>query len=301
MRRRSLSPRAESVLLRLAGVVLMLGAWELIAEFLVTSVGTSKDPNFPSIEYLATHSLLRMSDYWGGGWGVPSPENGGAETYAGAFLAIGNASLVSLERVVLGVLIGVAAGLALGLVTSSSRVVRQIVAPSIHFLRMVPFLAMTALFAVWFGNRSSAVVIFIAYAVCLVVFIGTINAVSNISGIYFARAAVSGLNRLQTYYWITLRAIVPEIRASILVSLGLAWTLDVAAELLGVQQGLGARMADALRFQYTGRIILLAIIYLVFAAIFFYSVQAILDWVIRWHPGSRHAALARKGAGREVG
>ena len=52
-------------------VLLVLGlAWELLSH-IVTAKGSYDEPLVPGWGYLFGNSLLRMSDYWGGGFGVP--------------------------------------------------------------------------------------------------------------------------------------------------------------------------------------------------------------------------------------
>jgi ABC-type nitrate/sulfonate/bicarbonate transport system permease component len=70
----------------------------------------------------------------------------------------------------------------------------------------------------------------------------------------------------------------------------LAWTLDVAAELLGSQNGLGVIMQDALRFAYTGRVLLIGFVFVLYAGLSYYAVQALTARAIRWHAGATRQA-----------
>lgn len=271
------------LLLRFAVIALIVAAWEF-ASHIFTHVGTSGDPTLPSIEYLSTSSFRRLSDFWTGGLGAPSPSAGGKETYWGAILAVGQASVASLRRVFIGVGVGFILGVIVGLLTSASRRARAFMAPSMHFLRMVPFLALAPLFEVWFGKTDLGAIGFIAYGVSVVCFTGTIGAVNNIPAVFTDRAATNGASRWATYRRVILPGIVPAMRATVLVALGLAWTLDVAAEILGTQRGLGVMMDYSLRFSYTGRVIVVAVIYLFYAAVTYYVVQYLTAVMIRWQP-----------------
>jgi sulfonate transport system permease protein len=275
--------RRVPLFLRLGVIAFVVAAWELAAH-VFTHIGTSGDPTVPSIEFLATNSVRRLSDFWNGGLGAPSPSAGGKETYWGAVLAVGQASAASLERVFVGVTIGLALGIVVGLLTSTSRRLRAIMAPSMHFLRMVPFLALAPLFEVWFGKSDLGAITFIAYGVSVVTFTGTIGAVSVLPRVFTERAATNGASRWATYRHVILPGIVPAMRATVLTALGLAWTLDVAAEILGTQHGLGVMMDYSLRFSYTGRVIVVALIFLFYAAVTYYLVQYLTAVMIRWQP-----------------
>ena len=192
-------------------------AWELLS-VLITATGSYDEPLVPSWGYLIRDSLLRMSDYWDGSLGVPSPAEGGPATYAAAFLALAQASLITFERLILGVGTGLTAGIVLGLAVATSDVARRLIAPTIHILRMTPFLAMIPLFNLWFGASTFGIVLFVAYGVAVIMFIGTINAVANVPEVYFDRGATVGAGRMAIFRRIVLPAIFPEIRSSLLLS-----------------------------------------------------------------------------------
>ena len=105
-------------------------------------------------------------------------------------------------------------------------------------------------------------------------FIGTINAVGNIPEVYFDRAATAEASTLTNYRLIVLPAIVPELRASLLLSFGLAWSLVVAGVLLGAQEGLGVIVTYALQFAYTGRVMIVTFLFILYAGISFAIVDA---------------------------
>ena len=268
------------------GLVVLLagvGGWEILAS-LVTAKGSYHEPLVPRWGYLMRDSLLRMSDYWDGSLGVPSPSQGAPPTYAAALLALGQASLITLERMVIGVAGGVVAGVGLGLAVSASRLLRQLVAPTVHILRMTPFLAMIPLFDLWFGAATFGIILFVAYGVAVILFIGTINAVRNVPPVFFDRAATLGAGRVTVFRHIVLPAIFPEIRASMLLSFGLAWSLVVGGELLGAQTGLGVIVTYALQFAYTGRVLIVAFLFVLYAGISFSLFDSLSRRAAKWHP-----------------
>ncbi len=128
-------------------IVLIFG-WELLSR-IVTAKGSYGEPLVPGCGYLLGNSLLRMSDYWDGGFGIPAPSQGGPATYAAALLALGAASLVTFERVFSGIAFGTLSGIGLGLLVATSDVSRRLIAPTVHIVRMTPFLAMIPLFNLW--------------------------------------------------------------------------------------------------------------------------------------------------------
>lgn len=255
--------------------------WELLSR-VITATGSYDEPLIPGWGYLWNNSLLRMADYWPGGFGVGSPMTGDPATYVAAALALAKASLITIGRVLAGVTVGVFAGVGLGLLVSMSKLASALVAPTVHIMRMAPFLAMIPLFNLWFGASAFGIILFIAYGVVVIMFIAALNAVRNVPAVYRQRARVSGASGTQTYLLVVLPAILPELRAGLMLSLGLAWSLVVAGELLGAQQGLGVIVTYALQFAYTGRVLIVAFLFLLYAAIFFAVAEYLTRRVLTW-------------------
>jgi sulfonate transport system permease protein len=115
-------------------------------------------------------------------------------------------------------------------------------------------------------------------------FIGTINAVRNVPKVYFDRAATVAASRTTVFRHVVLPAIFPEIRASFLLSFGLSWSLVVGGELLGAQSGLGVIVTYALQFAYTGRVLIIAFLFVIYAGLSFALFDAVSRRIIDWHP-----------------
>ena len=274
--------RLVSVASGIGVFVALVLLWELLSR-IVTATGSYDEPLVPGWGYLWSNSLLRMADYWDGSLGIPSTVEGDPPTYAAAILALGKASLITFQRVLIGLVAGVVVGVGLGVLVSMSSLARRLLAPSVHILRMTPFLAMIPLFNLWFGAATIGIILFVAYGVGVIMFIGAINAVGNVPRVYFDRAATAGAGLATRYRLIVMPAIVPELRASLLLSIGLAWSLVVAGELLGAQEGLGVIVIYALQFAYTGRVMIIAFLFILYAGISFALVEAVSRWFIRWH------------------
>jgi sulfonate transport system permease protein len=279
-------------------LVLIIG-WQLLS-MVVTAKGSYDEPLIPGWGYLISNSLLRMSDYWGGGFGVPAPSEGGQPTYAAALLALGSASLITFERVFLGIVLGTIGGIGLGLLVATSEIARRLIAPTVHIVRMTPFLAMIPLFNLWFGASTFGIILFVAYGVAVIMFIGTVNAVRNVPNVYLQRTATVGASRVSVFRYVIIPAIFPEIRASFLLSFGLSWSLVVGGELLGAQSGLGVIVTYALQFAYTGRVLIVAILFILYAGLSFAAFEAVSQRIIDWHPQVEQRMISAEAGKRRV-
>jgi sulfonate transport system permease protein len=208
------------------------------------------------------------------------------------------------QRVFFGIMFGTLGGISLGLLVATFDAARRLIAPTVHIVRMTPFLAMIPLFNLWFGANTFGIVLFVAYGVAVIMFIGTVNAVRNVPKVYFERAATVGASRATVFRHVVLPAIFPEIRASFLLSFGLSWSLVVGGELLGAQSGLGVIVTYALQFAYTGRVMIIAFLFVIYAGLSFAVFDAMSRRIIDWHPqvGQKliSAQVSRRGVGGTV-
>src|SRR5439155_9952897 len=265
-------------------VLLALGRiWELVSA-LYTGAAAPGEPMVPGWQVVFTRTLRSLSDYWGGGFGVKAVSEGGARTYQGALLAIASNSIDTIERLFAGLALGGAAGTLLGLAVSWSRWTRRIVQLPGHIVRTFPLLAMIPLFQLWFGISFIGMVLFVSYGVAVIFFVGTINAVGNVPQIYLDYARVLGAGKLRLYRTVVLPAIFPELRSSILLSLGLGWTLVLGAEYLGAQTGLGQIIVYSEQFAYVDRMFLVALVFVLYASVSYALFDRISRWMTRWAP-----------------
>ena len=167
-RRRDL---AVSVAVFLALIVL----WEILS-LVYTAEAQPGEPMVAGWGTLFTRTLLSLSDYWQGGFGVKSVADGAQRSYLAAILSLASHSAATFVRLISGLLLGGVLGVALGLGVSWSRWSRRLVELPTQFLRALPLLAMVPLFQLWFGTYFFGQVLFVAYGVGVIVFAGVVNA-----------------------------------------------------------------------------------------------------------------------------
>jgi sulfonate transport system permease protein len=237
---------------------------------------------------------VSLADYWQGGFGVKAIAQGGERTVAGALLAILSNSWDTSLRLYSGLALGAVAGIAAGLAVSWSKWSRRIVSLPGQVLRTFPLMALIPMFQLWFGLTFKGMMLFVALGVGVIFFTGTVNAVANIPPIYVDYARTQGASRFQVYRSVILPAMFPELRSSILLGLGMAWTAVVAAEFLGAQTGLGQIIVYSQYFGYVDRMFLVALILLVYAAItyalFERASRRLTEWMPREGGGARSSA-----------
>jgi sulfonate transport system permease protein len=278
---RFVSSRWVSILVLLG----MAGAWQLLS-VVYRAEAVPGEPMIPGWQTLATKTFRSLADYWQGGFGVAGVAGGGEPSYAAALLAVLSNSLDTMVRLYVGLIVGAIAGTALGLAVSWSSWTRRLVEPSVQFLRTLPLLAMVPLFQLWFGTYFSGKVTFVAYGIGVIFFAGVVNAVKNVPQIYIDNARTLGATRLQLYRTVILPAIFPELRATILLSLGTGWAAVLGAEYLGAQSGLGYIIVYSEQFAYLDRMFLVALLFIIYASITYSAFNALSLRMLRWVPRS---------------
>jgi sulfonate transport system permease protein len=274
------SQLAVSVLVLLA----MAGCWQVLSQ-IYTAEAAPGEPLVPGWQVLFSHTFRLLADYWPGGLGVPSVAEGAQRSYTAAALALLLHSWDTMLRLYTGFACGAFGGAALGLAVSWSDWSRRLVNLPLQFLRTLPLLAMVPLFELWFGTYFAGKVLFVAYGVGVIFFAGVVNAVGNVPQLYIDYARTLGATRARLYWTVIIPAILPELRSSILLSLGTAWAGVLGAEYLGAQSGIGYVIEYASQFGYVDRMFLIALVIVVYASVSY----ALFNWLagrwLVWTPG----------------
>ena len=270
-----------------AGVFLALAAIWQLASILFPYESAPGEPMAPGWQIIATRTFLDLADYWPGGFGVAAVARGGPRTYAGAALAVLSNSWDTSLRLYAGLALGALVGLTAGLAVSWSKWSRRIVGLPAQILRTFPMMALIPMFQLWFGATFLGMTLFVAFAVGVIFFTGTVNAVGNVADVYVDCARTQGASRFQIYRSVILPAMFPELRSSILLSLGMAWTAVIAAEFLGAQSGLGQIIVFSQYFGYVDRMFLVALILLLYAAITYALFERVSRRLTEWMPRDR--------------
>lgn len=183
------------------------------------------------------------------------------------------AILFSLGLTLSGFGIGMFIGILLGLAIAYSRNFMEIVGPVMEFTRPVPIFALIPLFLLWFGIGILPQIVLIALGVSTVLGVTTYEAVRNMPSVYIRAAQNLGADKKQIFRTVVIPYITPHLIGAIRVAAGTSWGLNVAAEFMGSQVGLGFHMIVHQIYLDTAGII---------AIIFIYSVLAIgLDQIIQ--------------------
>ncbi|HEY9548879.1 MAG TPA: ABC transporter permease [Kiloniellaceae bacterium] len=157
---------------------------------------------------------------------------------------------VTVWRVAVGFAVGAGAATVLGALTGSSRLLRELLDPTLQALKAVPSLAWVPLFILWFGIFETSKVLLIAIGVFFPIYLNLITAILGTDRKLVEVARICGLSRFDLVRRILVPATLPSYLTGLRSGLALGWMFVIAAELMGASQGLGFLMIDG---QMTGR------------------------------------------------
>lgn len=153
--------------------------------------------------------------------------------------------VASLFRVTWGYLgalmFAVPVGMMLGLSARGERAIN----PILQILRPISPLAWIPIAILWFGVGDVSAMFLIFLASFLPLTVATMHAVHNIEEVHLRAGRNFGLGRAQLVRSVILPAILPQLLVGMRITLGIAWLVVVAAEMIAVNSGLGFLIIDA--------------------------------------------------------
>ncbi len=117
--------------------------------------------------------------------------------------------------------------------------------PLIQIFRPISPLAWIPISILWFGVGDLAAVFLIFLASFLPMTVTAMNAVRNIAPVHLNAGRNFGLSEMQVVYQVLYPAVMPQLIVGLRITLGIAWLVVVAAEMIAVNSGLGFLIIDA--------------------------------------------------------
>ncbi|WP_372749530.1 nitrate ABC transporter permease, partial [Litorivivens sp.] len=231
----ALSINVRATLLSVILLTVMLGLWEALnqppeasgelSEYELLMGGAESEARVPPPSQVISHAINELSD--------PFYDAGPNDKGIGIQLAY------SLYRVMAGYLSAALIAIPLGFVIGMSPMFYKALNPYIQVLRPISPLAWMplALFIIKDSEKSAVFVIFI----CSIwpMLINTAFGVANVRNDWIRVAQTHELGSLRTAFQVILPAAAPTILTGMRISIGIAWLVIVAAEMLVGGTGIG--------------------------------------------------------------
>jgi NitT/TauT family transport system permease protein len=153
--------------------------------------------------------------------------------------------VASLFRVTWGFVLAAILAIPIGLTLGLYRRAEYAFNPIIQLLRPISPLAWIPISILWFGVGDVAAIFLIFLASFLPLVVTAMNAVASIPDVYLNAGRNFGLKRSQIVFGVLYPAVTPQLILGLRITLGIAWLVVVAAEMIAVNSGLGFLIVDA--------------------------------------------------------
>ena len=168
---------------------------------------------------------------------------------------LGTATLVSVQRVVIGFAIGATVGLVLAVVAGLSPLGEHTVDPPMQMLRTLPHFGLIPLFIIWMGIGEAPKLALIALGVAFPLYLNTLAGIHGIDRRTTEAARAMGLTWRQRIRHVVVPGALPQTLVGLRQSLGIAWLTLIVAETISAHSGLGYLINHARDFLQTDVIV----------------------------------------------
>jgi sulfonate transport system permease protein len=197
--------------------------------------------------------------------------------------------LVSLQRVAEGLALGVAAGVLLAVASGLFRLAEDLLDPVLQAARAVPILGLVPLVIIWFGVGEAPKVFLIALGCAFPVYINTFAAIRGVDDKLVEAGQVFGLSRAGLIQKVILPGSLPGFLVGLRFALVGAWIIDVVAEEINAQSGLGYLINQAQTTDRTDIMFLCLAIYAVVGLLADALVRLLERTLLTWRTAFRGA------------
>jgi NitT/TauT family transport system permease protein len=153
--------------------------------------------------------------------------------------------VASLFRVTWGFGLAVILAVPLGLALGWYRRGEMAFYPIVQMFRPISPLAWIPIAILWFGVGDIAAIFLIFVGCFFPLLLTSMSAVRNIPAVYFNAGRNFGLSSTAFISRVLYPAVMPQLLTGLRITLGIAWLVVVAAEMISVNSGLGFLIVDA--------------------------------------------------------
>ncbi|SAL42655.1 taurine ABC transporter permease [Caballeronia sordidicola] len=191
-------------------------------------------------------------------------------------------SAASLSRVFAALALAVVTAVPLGVLIGLNPTARAIADPLIEFYRPVPPLAYLPLIVIWCGIGEPSKILLIWLAIFAPLTISTQQGVRRVKQSRLRGAQALGATRWQLIRYIVVPSAAADVLTGIRVSLGVGWSVLVAAELIAATRGLGFMIQSAAQFLVTDVVIMGIVVIALIAGVFEWGLRSLQRVLVPW-------------------
>lgn len=243
------------LMLRLLGVVAILGSWEAAAQFGWVKPLFISRPSafFPALWSTLLEGSLLQRD-------LP----------------------VTLFETFVGFVIASILGIGLALLLHEFPLLDAVVQPFLTAFNSTPRVALAPVFVLWFGLEALSKIVLVISLVFFIVIINTLAGLKASDRDHLLLARTLGVGRWQRFWKFVFPAATPAIFAGLQLGLVYALLGAITGEILGGHGGVGARMAVAINTFRTDDFFAVLLFLMLFSTALGALVRTLERWLLNW-------------------
>ncbi len=152
--------------------------------------------------------------------------------------------LVSLKRILIGLLLALLVGVPLGLLIGSYRHLEAATTPAFQFLRMISPLSWMPVVVMLMGVGDQPIYFLLAFAAVWPILLNTVAGVRQLDPRWLQLSRSLSATRWETLRQVILPGVLGHVLTGVRLSIGILWIVLVPCEMLGVSAGLGYFILD---------------------------------------------------------
>ena len=190
--------------------------------------------------------------------------------------------LASGQRVVFGFLLGTIAAIILGVATGFSKIVQQIIDPSLQMLRTVPLLSLIPLFILWFGVGEFGKVLMIALGAFFPVYVNIFLGIRLVDQKLYEVTGILQYSFKDKLTKLIFPSAMPNILLGLRLAMGTSWLVLVVSEMMGTNAGIGYMIQDARSYSQTDIVFVGLILFIILGKLTDSIVASIEKRALKW-------------------
>jgi NitT/TauT family transport system permease protein len=170
-------------------------------------------------------------------------------TFASLWQLLGSAELyphmlVSLKRILVGLLLALLIGVPLGLLIGGSRNLEAATTPAFQFLRMISPLSWMPVVVMLMGVGDQPIYFLLTFAAVWPILLNTVAGVRQLDPRWLALSRSLSASGWETLLKVIVPGVLGHVLTGVRLSIGILWIVLVPCEMLGVSAGLGYFILD---------------------------------------------------------
>lgn len=152
--------------------------------------------------------------------------------------------LVSLKRVLIGLVLALAIGVPVGLAVGSFSVLNAATSPAFQFLRMISPLSWMPIAVMVLGVGDNPIYFLLTFAAVWPILLNTAEGVKQLDPNWLRLSTSLAATRWETLRHVIVPGVLSHVLTGLRLAIGIVWIVLVPCEMLGVSAGLGYFILD---------------------------------------------------------